>query len=293
MVAASGLLFAVTGERSVTTKRHTNMSDNLPDYDPALKAYHAAFEPELECAIRRHTLGTSPRVLDCPCGDGFYTRLLARHMGGGRLVAADLSQAYLDSANKAVGETRHLALELVKADAYNLPFDDESFDLVWCAQSMISLDDPPRAIREMARVLKPGGRVAVLETDEYHHVLLPWPVSLELVILKAVQAAAVERYGSGAKYAQSRKLRAQFVDAGLRPGGKRTVVADRVAPFGGAEREFLKYHFEHLRELVGGQLTAAERAEFDRFTAADGGESFLCGPDAELTCLATVCHATK
>jgi len=268
-------------------------ADKLPDYDPALKAYHTAFEPELEFAVRRHALGPSPRVLDCPCGDGFYTKLLARHMGGGRLVAVDLSQAYLDVASTAVGATRHLALEFIKADAYKLPFDNDLFDLVWCAQSMISLDDPPRAIREMSRVLKPGGKLLVLETDEYHHVLLPWPVSLELAILKAVRATAVKRYGSGGKYAQSRKLRAEFVDAGLTPGGKWTVVADRVAPFGTAEREFLLHHFQHLRDLIRGHVTAAEVAEFERFTVADGDESFLNGPDAELTCLATICYGTK
>ena len=73
-------------------------SDGLPDYDPALKAYHEAFEPELEWAVRRYDLRPKARVLDCPCGDGFYTRLFARNMPGGTLVAADLSPAYLAHA---------------------------------------------------------------------------------------------------------------------------------------------------------------------------------------------------
>lgn len=269
-------------------------ADELPDYDPALRAYHAAFEPELADAVRRCALEPGARVLDSPCGDGFYARLLARHMRGGELIAADLSDAYLDRARDTVGvapsETR---LAFVKADAYRLPFDDASFDLVWCAQSMISLDDPVGALREMARVLKPGGRVAVLETDEYHHVLLPWPVGLELALQKAVRAACVKRYGSGSKFAQARKLRGDFLSAGLRPAGKRTVVADRVAPFGASERAFLRHHFEHLRELVEPELAASELAEFDRFTDATDADSFLNAPDAELTCLATVCHAMR
>jgi SAM-dependent methyltransferase len=269
-------------------------SDGLPDYDPALKAYHAAFEPELEAAIRRYDLGASARVLDCPCGDGFYAKLFARHMRGGTLVAADISPAYLDHARRTVGAVpAELTLKFAKADAYSLPFDDASFDLVWCAQSMISLNDPGAAIRELARVLKPGGRLAVLETDAYHHVLLPWPVSLELAVQKAVREACVKRYGSGTKFAQSRKLRGQFLDAGLAPTGKLTVAADRVAPFGPDEREFLLHHFKHLRGLVKRELTAEELKELDRFTDADDAESFLNAPDAELTCLASVCHATK
>lgn len=269
-------------------------ADPLPDYDLALRAYHAAFEPELEAAIRRYELGPAAHVLDCPCGDGFYSKLFANHMRGGALVAADLLPAYLDRAKETVGAPRaELAVQFVTADAYKLPFDDGAFDLVWCAQSMISLDDPPAAIHEMARVLKPGGRLAVLETDAYHHVLLPWPVGIELALQNAIRAACERRYGSGSKFAQVRKLRGHFLDAGLRPTVKRTVVADRGAPFGSAEREFLQRHFKHLRKLVKVELQPSELKEFDRFTDAADSESFLNAPDAELTCLATICHATK
>ena len=269
-------------------------SDGLPDYDPALKAYHAAFERELEGAIRGYELGPQSRVLDCPCGDGFYAKLFARHMRGGRLTAADLSPAYLEHARNQLGTPpKGLAVEFVKADAYALPFEDESFNVVWCAQSMISLDDQLAAIREMARVLRPGGKLAVLETDEYHHVILPWPVRLELAIQKAIRAACESRYGSGAKFSQSRKLRGLFRDAGLTPTGKVTVVADRVAPFGEAEREFLRHHFAYLREFVKPELKIGELEELAHFTSEDDPDSFLNCPDAELTCLATICHATK
>ncbi len=268
--------------------------DVLPDYDPALRAYHVAFRPELDAAVRRFEVGPAARVLDCPCGDGFYTNLLASHMHGGTLVAADISPAYLDRAKQEVGPVPSgLSVEYVRADAYRLPFDDESFDLVWCAQSMISLEDPTRAIREMARVLKPGGRVSVLETDEYHHVLLPWPVGLELAIQAGVREACRKRYGSGAKYAQARKLRTAFKAAGLAGAGKQTVVADRVAPFGPAEREFLRRHFAHVRKLVGAEIVPDEREQLERLTAEDGPDSLLNGSDAEMTCLATICHATK
>src|SRR4029079_4668747 len=149
------------------------------------------------------------------------------------------------------------------------------------------------AIREMARVLTPGGRLAVLETDEYHHVLLPWPVGLELAIQKAVRAQCEKHYGSGSKFALSRKLRSHFRDANLTPTGKVTVVADSVAPVRGAEREFLLRHFEHLRAFIKPDLSAKELREFDRFTRADHPESFPNSPDGELPCLASICNATK
>lgn len=266
----------------------------LPQYDPALRAYHAAFEPELEAAVRRYPFEPGTRALDCPCGDGFYTNLFAHHLRAGTLVAADLSPAYLDRARQSVRDVPpELELAFVEADAYHLPFVDGEFDFVWCAQSMISLDDPQRAMREMARVLKPGGRVAVLETDEYHHVLLPWPVDLELAIQKALRTVCERKYGSGTKFAQSRKLRAQFLEAGLTPTGKVTIAADRVAPFGAPVREFLLLHFDRLKKLAGPELKPNEREELERFTTADGSAGLVNRVDAELTCLATVSHALK
>ncbi|HEY1187555.1 MAG TPA: methyltransferase domain-containing protein [Gemmata sp.] len=267
---------------------------HLPRYDSALSAFHTAFTPELEEAVRRYDLHPGVRVLDCPCGDGFYTGLFARHMTNGALVAADLSHAYLERARLSVPDPApQVNLEFVSADSYQLPFGDASFDLVWCAQSLISLDAPHRAIRELARVLKPGGRVAVLETDEYHHLLLPWPLDLELVVQKATRVACERKYGSWEKFAQARALRTQFRAAGLAPAGKVTIVADRVAPFGAPVREFLLRRFEHLLTFIAPELSTAEREELDHFTSAESPESFLNRADAELICLATIAHATK
>jgi SAM-dependent methyltransferase len=262
--------------------------------DPYLRAYQVAFRPELEAAVASYCLPDGARVLDSPCGDGFYTDLFARHLRAGTLVAADLSPECLNRARAAVRPaSAQLALEFARADAYRLPFDDESYDLVWCAQSLITLDDPARALRELARVVRPGGRVAVLETDEYHHVLLPWPVGLELAVQRAVREESRVRYGTGGKFAQARGLRAAFLDVGLTPTGKRTVAADRATPFGPAEREFLALHLAYVREFVRMELTPREMAELERATDPDEPDSLVNRPDAELTCLATISHATK
>jgi SAM-dependent methyltransferase len=264
------------------------------DPDPYLRAYQEAFRPELEAAVRSYRLPDGARVLDSPCGDGFYTALFARHLRAGTLVAADLSPECLDRARAAVRPASpQLSVVFARADAYRLPFDDDSFDLVWCAQSFITLDDPVRALRELARVARPGSRVAVLETDEYHHVLVPWPVGLELAVQRAVREESRARFGTGGKFAQARGLRAGFLEAGLTPTGKRTVVADRSAPFGPAEREFLARHLGYLREFVRMELTPREMAELEKAVDPDDPDSLLNRPDAELTCLATVSHATK
>ncbi len=264
--------------------------------DLVLQAFQQAFLPELDAAVRAYAydLPEGGRVLDSPCGDGFYASLFAKHIRSGTLVGAELSAECLGQARENVRPTSSsLTVEFHQADAYSLPFDDRSFDLVWCAQSFITLDDPVKALRELARVLRPGGQVAVLETDEYHHVLLPWPVGLELVVQRAMRDECRHKYGDAAKFSQTRDLRSKFCEAGLRPTVKRTVVADRSAPFGPAERDFLTRHLNYLRKFVHMELTPREMARLEKATDANNADSLINRPDSELTCIATISHATR
>lgn len=264
-----------------------------PSYDSYLRAFHTAFEMELSATVWSYPMTGRDRVLDIPCGDGFYTALFARHMPGGLLVAADQSCASLCDAERHVGLLAHgPKVEFHQADVYALPFDAESFDLVWCAQSMISLSEPVKALREIRRVIRPGGRVAVLETDEYHHVVLPWPVELELAIQKAVQDACRRKYGDATKFSQARKLRAALQEAGFAAVRKTTLAADRQAPFGPAEREFLSLHFEYLRTRIVPEMGKDQIRAFERFVEQDRSDGMFNMPSAELTVIASLHHAS-
>jgi ubiquinone/menaquinone biosynthesis C-methylase UbiE len=262
----------------------------LPEYAGLLTAYHRAFRRELRQVVAGLPLPAGGRVLDLPCGDGFYTACLARVLYPfGSVVAADLSPAYLRAAAKLVGRCGKLApVEFVRADAYRLPFDDGSFDLVWCAQSLITFDDPVDVLREMRRVLRPGGTVAVLENDEFHHVLVNWPVGVELAVQRAVAAACRTRYGSAGKFSPARAVRRMMREAGLRGVVKRTYSADRQAPFDRATAEFLRLHFAHTRAFVAGHLSTDARRLLDRFISPDNEHSVFRQPDAEVTCLNTL-----
>lgn len=273
----------------------TEPADQLPDYDHSLRAFHRAFRRELRRAVRAVPLAPGGRVLDIPCGDGFYTAALARRLYPfGKVVAADLSDAYLDVARRTVGRRAELAaVEFVRADAYRLPFADDSFDLVWCAQSLISLDDPVAALKEMRRVARPGGTIAVLEDDEFHRVVVNWPVNLELDVQRAVAEATRAKYGSRDGLSPARQMRRFLFDAGLRPRERRTFAADRQAPFDPATRAYLRVHLRQTCAFVAGYLTAAQRAALDRAIAPDDEASLLRRPDAELTCLTTLFLARK
>lgn len=105
--------------------------------------------------IGRQPAGSS--VLDVPCGGGVALRGL-RPGQGVRYVAADISQTMLDRT-MAVARRRHVVaqVEPVIADVGRLPFPDGEFDLVVSFTGLHCFPDPHQAVREMARVLHPGG----------------------------------------------------------------------------------------------------------------------------------------
>src|SRR3712207_733090 len=107
-------------------------------------------------------LSTGDGVLDVGCGTGNFTREFARSVGpDGLAVGIDLSETML---SRAVEDTARAELEqagYVRGDAEGLPFRDASFDAVCCFAALNLFADPIRAIDSMARVLTPGGRLAL------------------------------------------------------------------------------------------------------------------------------------
>ena len=99
------------------------------------------------------------RILDVAGGTGTSAAALAKH--GARVTVADFSRGMLDE-----GERRHAGnalLEFVQADATALPFEDNAFDAATISYGLRNVQDPRQALREMRRVVKPGGRVVIAE----------------------------------------------------------------------------------------------------------------------------------
>lgn len=110
-------------------------------------------------------LGARPRVLDLACGTGDLALAIARRHPDAEVTGLDPSPAMLDIArDKAARLAVPLALEVGVAEA--LPFADATFDGVSIAFGLRNVPDRERALGEMARVTRPGGRVVVLELGE-------------------------------------------------------------------------------------------------------------------------------
>ncbi|RMH04127.1 MAG: bifunctional demethylmenaquinone methyltransferase/2-methoxy-6-polyprenyl-1,4-benzoquinol methylase UbiE [Planctomycetota bacterium] len=111
-------------------------------------------------AVRSLALRPGDRALDLCCGTGDLALELAA--AGAVTTGADFTGPMLPLA-RAKAERRRRPLRLVQADAQRLPFADASFDALSIAFGIRNVEDPVRALRECARVLAPGGRLAVLE----------------------------------------------------------------------------------------------------------------------------------
>ncbi len=114
----------------------------------------------------RRALGKDERaLLDVACGTGDVALALRRYRPRARIVGLDFSPGMLELARKKSARVG-AGLELVAGSAEALPFPDASFDLVTIAFGIRNVVDRQKALREFYRVLKPGGRVAVLEFSQ-------------------------------------------------------------------------------------------------------------------------------
>jgi ubiquinone/menaquinone biosynthesis C-methylase UbiE len=101
--------------------------------------------------------GSGARLLDVACGTGVVARTAADRVGTDQVVGVDLNEAMLIVARRTAP-----GIEWRQGDVTELPFPDASFDAVTCQMALMFVPDVERAFTEMARVARPGGRVAVV-----------------------------------------------------------------------------------------------------------------------------------
>ncbi len=158
-----------------STTGGASIGQRLMELGPFASIYEQAWRPLLftawtgrttaaETQLLRQALRPAPgdRALDLACGPGNTTRRLAGDVGeSGLVVGVDIASSMLA---RAVADTSDPQVGFLRADATLLPLLDDTIDLATCLGALYLMDDPWAAIDEMLRVLRPGGRIAILTT---------------------------------------------------------------------------------------------------------------------------------
>ena len=136
-------------------------------HQPAAVEQHAKRTAEVCAQFVRPIISSQSEILDVGCGPGSITVGLARWATHGSVTGIDVGKEVLQAAQQLVHEAGCSNVSLEEASVYELPYEDSSFDLTYAHQVLQHLSDPVLAIQEMVRVTRPGGHVAVRDSDYY------------------------------------------------------------------------------------------------------------------------------
>ena len=138
-----------------------------PVYDAMNRVMTAGLDQRWRRLTVRETVRAGDRVLDACCGTGDLA--IEARRAGASVVGLDFSEEMLARARR-----KEPAIEWVRGDVLALPFDDASFDAVTVGFGVRNVDDLEAGLRELRRVLRDGGRLAILEITQPRGVLAPF-----------------------------------------------------------------------------------------------------------------------
>jgi demethylmenaquinone methyltransferase/2-methoxy-6-polyprenyl-1,4-benzoquinol methylase len=145
-----------------------DMFDRIaPVYDLMNRAMSLGLDVRWRRMTARAAVRPGDRVLDACCGTGDLA--LADHEAGGNVTGLDFSERMLARARR-----KSDAIEWVRGDATELPFPEDTFDAVTVGFGVRNLEDLESGLRELARVLRPGGRLGCLEITRPTGALRPF-----------------------------------------------------------------------------------------------------------------------
>lgn len=159
----------LVGQKSQLNLSEIDTQDRVSDHYENVRykhdfsrRYHEHTIESLTGLVRPHGV-----VLDNGCGNGLFLEHLAQQgLPITRYVGIDISRGMLRHARaRLAAHTGGVPAELVRADACRLPFPDDSFDVIFARSLLHHLPDPAAGAAEMARTLKPGGSVVVLDPN--------------------------------------------------------------------------------------------------------------------------------
>lgn len=196
------------------------------------------------------------RLIDCGCGPGSITVDLAETVAPGAVVGIDIRADALEHGRQLTRERGVANVDFQEASIFQLPYPDGSFDAAWACAVIQHLDAPLDALREMRRVLKPGGVVGIV--DGSSPVTFRYPTSPLLELWDGLRGRQLDP--GAARRRPALELRALLREAGFaRTAGSAQMAQEDGPPAGTLEdtRRVARNHLIRVRGAPG--RTAVER----------------------------------
>jgi ubiquinone/menaquinone biosynthesis C-methylase UbiE len=232
-------------------------------------------EPTLRPAIRALQLPMCSRGLDVGCGIGLQIPFLVEAVGSsGHVTGLDLRPEFLAEAERMaakVGLSERVSFR--QGDMSGLPFDDGTFDWAWSASCVgYGAEEPVPLVKELAKVVKPGGTVAILFWSS--QMLLPGYPLLEARL--NATSSGIAPFTKNMR-PESHWLRALgwFHEAGLKEPRAQTFVGDFHAPLSGEIRAALISLFDMRWMGLESELTQEDWAEYQRLCLRESPDFIL------------------
>ena len=260
----------------------TNTASQVPDTDTYAHKLHLSDflrEPVIRSAIQALQLPSGSRGLDAGCGIGSHTLLLAEAVApAGHVTGLDLSPEFLVQAREIANKSSlSEQVSFQEGDVSRLPFDDDTFDWVWSADCVgYAPAEPVPLLKELGRVVKPGGSVAILGWSSQQ--LLPGYPMLEARLNATSSGIAPFIKGKRPELHFLRAL-GWFRDAGLEEPRAQTFVGDIHAPLSDNIRSALISLFEMRWGEPQSELTQEDWTEYQRLCQPESSDFILNLPD--------------
>jgi arsenite methyltransferase len=237
-------------------------------------------EPEYLAVARAAGFQWGWHVLDAGCGSGSFLPALAELVGStGRLTALDLAPENVATVCERVEQWGFpVPLETRTGSVTALPFDDHTFDALWCANVTLYLSDAEleKAIAEFRRVVKPGGLVAIKDVDLAVTRVNPAPTGFFWHFLEATQEIAVQIHGA----LRSPNLKRWLERAGFGAVRQQTTLIERWAPLRPVDHLYISGILAwSAKYALQTDLAREEIAIWEKLSSRDAADSLVNHPD--------------
>jgi ubiquinone/menaquinone biosynthesis C-methylase UbiE len=227
-------------------------------------------------------LGLQPGdiALDVGSGPGLWSNQLAKKVApNGRIIGIDLSVDALNYAKSNLGNYPHQdIIEYAQADFFNIPYPDETFDCVFCANSQMYFTDNQKEqlLKEQKRVVKTGGKIASKEYDGETIILYPIPPELWLKLKNAVCKVLAEREEKDYydEYV-ARKGRTLFFNIGLKDIVTIPYPVQMFAPLSSHQKNYITQESQWFIKTASPYLSQSEISQLESYFDANSSEYIL------------------